>query len=91
MYGGERDRTNYAVLNSSATVDLLEKRRERNSAELLEGELRSRLSSERSNGTEKFRLQILLSTVLFHMLLNEHTHRLNLFTNFLFFIPIKFV
>ena len=50
--------------------------RERSSAELLEGELRSRLSSERSNVTEKFRLQVLLSTVWFHMLLknvNEET------------------
>ena len=65
----ERDRTNFAILNFSATVDLLEKRRERISAELLEVELRSRLPSERSNVTEKFRLQVLLSTVLFHMLL----------------------
>ena len=69
MYGCERDKTNFAILNFSATVDLLEKRRESSSAGLLEGELRSRLSSERSNVTEKFRLQVLLSTVLFHTLL----------------------
>ena len=69
MYRCEIDRTNFAILNFSATVDLLEKRRERSSAELLDGELRSRLLSERSNVTEKFRLQVLLSTVLFHMLL----------------------
>ena len=67
MYGCERDRTNFAILNFFATVDLLEKRRERSSAELLEGELGSRLSSEISNVTEKFKLQVLLSTVLFHM------------------------
>ena len=73
MYGCERDRTNFAILNFSATVDLLKKRRERSSAELLEGELRSRLSSERSNETEKFKLQILLSTVLFHKLINTKT------------------
>ena len=71
MYGCERDKTNFAILNFSAMVDLLEKRRERSSAELLEGELNSRLSSERSNVTEKFGLQVLLSTVLFHMLLSQ--------------------
>ena len=75
VYGCERDRTNFAILNFSAAFDLLEKRRERSSAELLEGELRSRLSSERSNVTDKFRLQVLLSTVLFHMLLRRgETH-----------------
>ena len=71
VYGCERDKTNFAILNFSAMVDLLEKRRERSSAELLEGELNSRLSSERSNVTEKFGLQVLLSTVLFHMLLSQ--------------------
>ena len=72
---GARDRTNLAILNFSATVDLLEKRPERSSAELIEGEPRSRLSFERSNVTEKFRLQVLLSTVLFHMLLRRcETH-----------------
>ena len=40
VYGCERDRTNFAILNFSATVDLLEKRREHSSAELLKGELR---------------------------------------------------
>ena len=54
VYGCERDRTNFAILNFSAMVVLLEKRRERSSPELLEGELRSRLSSESSNVTEKF-------------------------------------
>ena len=71
VYGCERDRTNFAILNFSATVDLLEKTPQRSSAELLEGELRSRLSSERSNLTEEFRLQVLFPTVLFHMLLND--------------------
>ena len=69
VYGCERDRTIHAILNFSTTIDLLEKRRERSSAELLEGELRSQLLSERSNVTEKFRLQVLLSNVLFHLLL----------------------
>ena len=71
VYGCERDRTNFAILNFSTTFDLFEKRRERSSAELLEGELRFRLSSERSNVREKFRLQVFLSTVLFHMLLRR--------------------
>ena len=43
------------ILNFSAPVDLLEKRRERSFAELSEGEIRSHLSSERSNVTETFR------------------------------------
>ena len=71
MYSCERNKTNCAILNFSATVDLLEKRRERSSAELLDGELRFRFSSERSNVTEEFGLQVLLSTVLFHMLLSQ--------------------
>ena len=40
-YGSERDRTNRAIPNLSATISLLEKRRERSSAGLLKGELRS--------------------------------------------------
>ena len=71
VYACERDRTNLAILDFSAMIDLLEKRREHSSAEFLEEELRSRLLSEWLNVTEKFRLQILLSTVLFHMLLNQ--------------------
>ena len=39
LYRCETDRTNFAIVNFSATVDLLEKRRKRSSAELLEGEL----------------------------------------------------
>ena len=55
MYGCERDRTNLAMLNISATIDHFKKRRKRISAEVLEKELRYRLLSERSNVTEKFR------------------------------------
>ena len=51
-YGCKRDSTNLAIQNFYATIDLLEKRRERSSAELLDGELRSRFSSERPNVTE---------------------------------------
>ena len=36
MCGCERDRTNFAILNFSATVDLLKKRRKLKSTELLE-------------------------------------------------------
>ena len=38
MYECERDITNLAILNFSATIDLLEKIRERSSAEFLEGD-----------------------------------------------------
>ena len=68
MYECERDRANLAILNFSTTVDFLQKRRVRSFAELLEGELRSRLLFDRSNVTEKFRLQVLSSTVLSHIL-----------------------
>ena len=68
VYECERDRTNFAILNFYATIDLLKKRRKRSSAEFLEEELRSWLLSETFNVTEKFRLQVLLLTVLFHML-----------------------
>ena len=69
VYGCERDRSNLAILNFTATIDLLEKRRECSSAEFLEEKPRSRLLSKRLNVTEKFRWQIYLSIVLFHMLL----------------------
>ena len=36
VYGCERDRTNFAILNFSAAIDLLKKRRKRSSAEFLE-------------------------------------------------------
>ena len=47
MYGCERDRTNLAILNLSATIDLSEKRQKRSFAEFSGEELRSRLLSER--------------------------------------------
>ena len=59
VYGSERDRTNLAIRNFYVKVDLLKKRRERSSSEFSEEELRFWLSSERSNLTEKFRLQVL--------------------------------
>ena len=49
----------YAILNFFATSDFLEKKRERSSAEIWEGEVRSRL----------FRLHVLLSAVFFRMFL----------------------
>ena len=64
MYGCERDRNNLAILNFSATVELLIKKRERSSTQLLEEEQNSRISSKRSNVTEKFRLQVFLSVFL---------------------------
>ena len=71
VQGCERDRTKLSILNFSATIDLLEKSREPSYAQFLEGELRSRLFYERLNVTEKFRLQVLLSTELFHTLIKN--------------------
>ena len=68
MYWCERDRYNLVILNFSATVDLLENKRESSFAKLLEGERSSRLSFERSNVIEKFRLQVFLPIMLFNML-----------------------
>ena len=56
--GCERNITNLAILNFSATIHLLE-----NSAEFLKRDLCSRLLSGRLNVTEEFRLQVLLSIV----------------------------
>ena len=55
-----RDRSNLAILNFPH--DLLEKRQERISTELLDGGQRSRLLSERLTRIEKFRLNFLLLT-----------------------------
>ena len=65
MYLCEGDKINLAILNLSVTINLLEKRRERTSAELSGEELSSRLLSERTTVTEKFGLQVLLPTRVF--------------------------
>ena len=81
-YECERDRANLAILNFSATSDLLEKGRELSSAELLEGDLRARLLSERSNDTEIQITGFVIDHVVLHGRLNTDTCHLKTLTSY---------